>query len=136
MKKFIAVVMLLVILASAPAFAAKTKAKVDDLSDVLDEAAREFVKREKIPQSYVKAGDFYVIKSYGMMFKAIEGDGAFLYTLPDINSQKIMYLPDGSKLIQDADYVPYSGPHWAHVEVGNYAKGWVPSKFIIARDPE
>lgn len=158
LRKLIAVVMLAVSLAAVPmiyepsaAIAAarrkkKSKARrksapVDARQRDLDRAARQFIREEKIPQSVVNSGEIYAIVSYGSMFKAIYYDPnkmvrPALYARPDYRSRQIMKLKNGTKLIADAEFVGHSGGDWYYVHVGNKAKGWVPSEFIISRDPD
>lgn len=147
--KFIALTILAVSLASIlefyfsePAYATskkkKAKAKVSYVTAELDEAAREFVKREKIPASIVKSGEIYVMRSYTSQFKAINGRGygAEMFSKPDTSSKVVMKLNDGAKLIADAEYTNKYGGDWYYVHYRNKAKGWVLAEYIVDRDPD
>ena len=118
---------------------AKVKSDEDYIRAEERESARlvrEFVRREKIPKSVVKAGDIYIITSYGNQFKAIQGEGAAIYSEPNFNSKMILGLNNGAKLIAEADYVSHSGGGWYYVHFGKRAKGWVFARYINYRDPD
>ena len=122
-----------------PALAAKKKKsmpKTDALTAELDEATRDFVKREKIPHSVLKAGDIWVLKSYTSQFKAVQDNGATIYSQPDLRSKRIASLQNGAKLIADAEFTGHAGGEWYYVHYGKKAKGWVLSRFIVEREPE
>lgn len=149
MKKFTAALILAISLVTLPAVyflndepalaAAKKKKKsapkVDPLTAELDEATREFVKREKIPSSVLKAGDIYVLKSYTSQFKAVYGDGAEIYSQPDFRAKRITKLPNGAKVTAEAEFTGHAGGEWYYVYYGK-AKGWVLARFLIERDPD
>lgn len=134
MKKFTAVLILAISLVTLPAVyflndepalaAAKKKKKsapkTDTLTAELDKAAREFVKREKIPSSVLKAGEIWVLKSY---------------TSPDFRSKCIMNLPNGAKVTAEAEFTGHNGGEWYYVYYGK-AKGWVLARFLVERDPD
>ena len=149
MKKFTAALILAISLVTIPAVyflndepalaAAKKKKKSapkpDALTAELDAAAREFVKREKIPSSVLKAGEIWVLKSYTSQFKAVQGEGAAIYSQPDFRSKRIINLPNGAKLTAEAEFTGHNGGDWYYVYYGK-AKGWVLSRFLVERDPD
>ena len=117
----------------------KSKPRTDTLAAELDEAAREFVRRERIPNSVLRAGDIYVLKSYTSQFKAIRGDGAAIFSEPNTNSKRILKLRNGAKLTAEAEFVGRTWGDWYYVRFRSAkrsAKGWVHSRFITERDPD
>ena len=113
----------------------KSKPRTDTLTAELDEAAREFVRRERIPNSVLRAGDIYVLKSYTSQFKAVYGDGAEIYSQPDFRAKRITKLPNGAKVTAEAEFTGHAGGEWYYVYYGK-AKGWVLARFLIERDPD
>ncbi len=106
----------------------------EDLSDYLDDLAKKFADEENIPNYILKSGNIDIIRSYGSTLKAIRGDGAVMYSLPDTTSQRIMTLANRTEVTADATYESGSLGDWYFIHAGDNAKGWVLSKFIIARD--
>ena len=112
------------------------KAKVKSTYEqAMDEATREFVRREKIPNSVVRAGEISILRSYTSQFKAIQGEGAAIFSEPNTRSKRIVNLYNGAKLLAEAEFVGSSGD-WYYVHFQNRYKGWVHSKFITERDPD
>ena len=107
----------------------------DPVSDEFDELAQDFASKENLPERILKAGDIYIIRSYGLTFKAIKGNGAVMYSLPDAGSAQVMLLPDGSKLIAEAEYTSGTLGDWYFVNYGA-SKGWVQSRYITDREPD
>ncbi len=106
----------------------------DPVSDEFDELAQDFASKENLPERILKAGDIYIIRSYGLTFKAIKGNGAVMYSLPDAGSTQERALPDGSKLIAEAEYTSGTLGDWYFVNYGT-SKGWVQSRYITDREP-
>lgn len=102
----------------------------------IDEAVKEFMQRENIPYSIAAKGDVYLLRSYTSQFKAINGNGAYLYSEPSTSSKAILKLENGAKLIADAEYMGNDGSDWYYVHFGDSAKGWVQSQYITDRDPD
>ena len=113
----------------------KSKSRTDRLTAELDEAAREFVRREKIPNSVLRAGDISVLRSYTSQFKAVQGNGAAIFSEPNTRSRRVLKLHDGAKLTAEAEFVGRTGGDWYYVHYRN-TKGWVHSRFITDRDPD
>ena len=107
----------------------------DPLTVELDRLAQEFARRENLPEHILKAGDVSIIRSYGSTFKAITGDGAIMYSLPDLSSSPVKALPNGSKLTAEAEYNSSSLGDWYFVQYGA-SKGWVQSRYITDREPD
>ena len=115
---------------------AKPKKYASTYEEEMDRHAQEFIRREKIPQSVVRAGNIFVIRSYGSQFKAIHGEGAAIYSEPNFDSKMIMKLNNGAKLTADAEYTNKYGGDWYYVHFGKKAKGWVFSDYITSREPD
>ena len=107
----------------------------DEAELELIELKKQFVEREKIPESVSSAGDIFVITSYAAQFKAVNGNGAILFSEPHSNSKQIMNLSNGDKLTADAEWATNADNEWYYVHFGD-AKGWVQSKFIKDREPD
>ena len=110
----------------------------DEAELELIELKKQFVEREKIPESVTSVGDIYVIKSYAEQFKAVDGNGAILFSEPYTHSKQIMNLSNGDKLTADAQWSNLVGDEWYdwyYVHFGD-VKGWVQAKFIKDREPD
>ena len=114
----------------------KPKKYVSTYEKAMDEAAQEFIRREKIPKSVVRAGEIFPIRSYMAQFKAIRGEGAAIYSQPNFNSKVIQRLNNGAKVIADVEYTNQYGGDWYYVHYGKKAKGWVATDYIINREPD
>ena len=106
----------------------------DDVDYAELELIKQFVEREKIPESVSSAGDIFVITSYAAQFKAVDGNDAILFSEPNANSKQIMNLSNGDKLTAEAEWVK-ANDDWYYVHFGN-VKGWIQAKFILERDPD
>ena len=124
-----------------PALAASRKKKTkkaevkSTYEQEMDRAAREFIKDERIPKSVVRAGEISVLRSYTSQFKAIQGEGAAIFSEPNTRSKRIVNLYNGAKLLAEAEFLGSSGD-WYYVHFQNRYKGWVHSRFIVSRDPD
>ena len=130
----LSVATILMVYSTEPALATSKKRNAPIAK--LDKVTRDFVKREKISASIVSSGEIYVIRSYMAQFKAIQGDGAAIFSEPNLDSKMIMKLNNGAKLTADAEYTNKYGGDWYYVHFGKRAKGWVAAVYITDREPD
>lgn len=121
-----------IVFAAARKKVVKNIEEADTLTKELDRLSREFVKRERIPNSVVRAGDIYVLRSATSQFMTVCGEGAAIFSEPNVKSKRIVKLYDGTELIAEAEFVGYSGSDWYYVIFRDDIKGWVDSKFLVS----